>query len=98
MDASLLIVLIIPFGIMVIGWFVLVHSLHRALAKSSPDLFASMGKPSLFGRGSLVNDRRLIQLISGRGTAGIGDPALVLRLRFMRAYAIVMLLVFLGFA
>ena len=97
MDSSLLILLIIPFGLMVLMWFVLLHRLHRAIAKSDPALFASLGKPSLFLRGGFTADRRLVQLISGRGSADIRDPSLVARLRFMRVWAIAMLLVFLGF-
>ncbi len=97
MDSSLLILLIIPFGLMVLVWFVLIHLLYRAMAKSEPALFTSLGKPSLFLHGGLTGDRRLIQLISGRGAADIRDPLLVARLRFLRVWAIAMLVVFLGF-
>ena len=97
MDSSLLILLIIPFGLMVIVWFVLLHGLYRAIAKSDPVLFASLGEPSTFLRGGFAGDRRLIQLISGRGVSDIRDPSLVARLRFMRFWAVAMLLVFLGF-
>ncbi len=96
MESSLLILLIIPFGLMVVVWFYLLRQLHRAIAKSDPALFTSLGEPSLL-RGTLSNDRRLIQLISGRGISDIRDPSLVARLRFMRAWAIAMLLVFFGF-
>ena len=96
MDSSLLILLIIPFGLMVVAWFFLLRQLHRAIAKSDPALFSSLGEPSLL-RGSFSNDRRLVQLISGRGLAELRDPSLVARIRFMRAWAIAMLLVFLGF-
>jgi len=96
MDSSMLILLIIPFGLMVVVWLVLLRQLHRAIEKSNPALFASLGKPSLLSSG-FVNDRKLIQLLSGRGIRGINDPSLTVRLRFMRAWAIAMLFVFFGF-
>ena len=95
MDSSLLILLIIPFGLMVLVWLVLLRQLHRAIEKSDPALFASLGKPSLLS--GFASDRKLIRLISGHDAGNIRDSSLVARLRFMRAWAIAMLLVFLGF-
>src|SRR4051812_11754041 len=85
-------------GCMMILWFVLVARLHRLLRTRHPNVYDSLGRPTLILNNSLQNSGLFLRFLFGGHFESIDDGETVRLCRFMRVFAFCYLVLFVAAA
>ena len=82
----------------VIVWFVLVARLHRLLRTRHPNIYDSLGRPTLILNNSLQNSGLFLRFLLGGHFESIDDGETLRLCRFMRVFAFCYLVLFVATA
>jgi len=82
----------------VIVWFVLVARLHRLLRTRHPNIYDSLGRPTLILNNSIKNGALFIRFLLGGHFESIDDGETLRLCRFMRVFAFCYLVLFVATA
>jgi hypothetical protein len=87
----------VPFFVLCAGvvvWFVLVARLHWLLRRRQPEVFDSLGRPTLILNNTVGNGWAFLRFLLGGHFRKIDDPAIVRLCRFMRVFFFVYCVLF----
>ena len=82
----ILIPLLLLYGVLTVGGFVLHFRLLRTLRREHPQVWRSLGSPTLVWNSSMANQRAVRRFLQQKEYLALEDPALTSLAEFIRRY------------